>query len=266
MRRFAKSIFVATLCSLCILCGQCFEVHAQTATLETTSEEDASTKESKPKALTPEVQTAEWAQSWWMPRHKAKLEELKSLEKVDLLMIGDSITHGWENQGKKTWDKYYAKRNAFNIGFSGDRTEQVLWRFDHGEIDGITPKVAVIMIGTNNTGHRQDDADETAAGIRAIIDQLHKKSPETKVLLLAIFPRGEKPDDELRKLNDQINERIAKFADGDKVFFLDIADQFLDEDESLPKSIMPDLLHPNAEGYEIWAKAIEPKLSELLGE
>ena len=122
------------------------------------------------------------------------------------------------------------------------------------------------MIGTNNTGHRQDPPEETSAGIKAIIDQLHEKSPDTRVLLLAIFPRGEGPKDELRKLNDAINERIAKFAESSKVTFLDISEKFLDEDGTLPKKIMPDLLHPNQEGYEIWAKAVEPKLKELLGE
>ena len=220
----------------------------------------------KPKALQPEVQTAQWAVKWWLPRHKEKLEAMKAQGTVDLLMIGDSITHGWENQGKEVWGKYYAKRNAFNIGFSGDRTEQVLWRFENGEISGISPKAAVIMIGTNNTGHRQDPADETAAGVKEIISQLHTHHPDTKVLLLAIFPRGATPDDKLRKLNDQINEKLAELADSNKVFYLDIADEFLDDEGNLPKSIMPDLLHPNKNGYQIWAEAMEPTLKKLLGE
>ncbi len=218
------------------------------------------------KALQPEVQTAEWAVKWWMPRHEEKLKELGELKTVDLLMIGDSITHAWEGGGKKVWDKYYAKRNAFNIGFSGDRTEQVLWRVDHGELDGITPKAAVVMIGTNNTGHRKDNPEETAAGIKAIVDKLGEKLPETKVLLLAIFPRGKSANDELRLINDAINQRISKLADDKRVFYLDISDKFLEEDGTLPKSIMPDLLHPNQKGYEIWAEAMEPTLAKLLGE
>lgn len=218
------------------------------------------------KALKPEPQTAEWAQSWWMPRHEAKLEQKNEMETVDLLLVGDSITHGWENAGSKVFKEYYEPRHTLNIGFSGDRTEQVLWRFEHGEIDDISPKLAIIMIGTNNTGHRQDPAEETAAGIKAIIDKLQEKTPKSKILLLAIFPRGEKPEDPLRKLNTEINERIAKFADDEKVFFLDINDKFLEEDGTLPKSIMPDLLHPNAEGYEIWANAVEPTVKKLMGE
>lgn len=213
-------------------------------------------------ALRPEVQ----AGAWWLPRHNEKLAALKKQEKVDLLMIGDSITHGWEGGGRTVWDKFYAPRNAFNIGFSGDRTEQVLWRLEHGEVDGIAPKLAVIMIGTNNAGHRRDKAEDTAAGIKAIVGQLRERLPETKILLLAIFPRGANSDDALRKLNDATNKIIATYADNEHVFYLDINSTFLDDDGTLPKSVMPDLLHPNAKGYEMWAEAMEPTIQKLLGE
>ena len=123
-------------------------------------------------------------------------------------MIGDSITHGWEGRGKKVWQQYYAKRNAFNIGYSGDRTEHVIWRLQHGEIDAISPQLAVVMIGTNNTGHRQDPPQETAAGIKHILAELKQRKPKMKVLLLAIFPRGATADDKLRKINVSINEHI----------------------------------------------------------
>lgn len=227
--------------------------------------EDAASKR-QAKAVTPEVQTAKWAVKWWQPRHDQKLADLKKLDKVDLLMIGDSITHGWENSGKKVWAEYYGKRNAFNIGFSGDRTENVLWRLQHGAVEGISPKLAVIMIGTNNTGHRQDPAEETAAGIKAIINELHKQLPETKILLLAIFPRGAAADHPLRKLNTSINEIIAGFADNKRVFFLNINDEFLEDDGTLPTSVMPDLLHPREAGYATWAKAMEPSIARFLGE
>ena len=216
-------------------------------------------------AVKPEVQTAPWAQSWWMPRHKEKLEGIKGRQ-VDLLMIGDSITHSWESGGRAVWEKYYAGRNAFNIGFSGDRTENVLWRLQHGAADGIDPKLAIVMIGTNNTGHRQDDPKHTAAGVRAILDDLQIRLPKMKVLLLAIFPRGANADDQLRKINDATNEIIAGYADNQRVFYLDLGDEFLDDDGTLPKSIMPDLLHPNPKGYEIWAEAMEPTVKKLMGE
>lgn len=217
-------------------------------------------------ALKPEIQTAEWAQPWWMPRHEQKLEELKKREKIDLIMIGDSITHGWEGKGRQVWDKHYAKRNAFNLGFSGDRTEHVLWRLQHGEVDNASPKLAVIMIGTNNAGHRQDNPKDTAAGIKAIIEQLQKRLPKTRLLVLAIFPRGKDTNDPLRKLNEATNKIVAEYADNKGVCFLDIGAKFLADDGTLPKKIMPDLLHPNEEGYEIWAEAMEPTIKKLMGE
>lgn len=217
-------------------------------------------------AVLPDVQTAEWAVSWWKPRHEAKIAERKANPKVELLMVGDSITHGWEGAGRAAWDKFYASRKPLNIGFSGDRTENVIWRIQNGAIDDIQPKLAVIMIGTNNTGHRQDPAEQTAAGIQRIISEIHLRTPNTKVLLLGIFPRGETADDPLRKLNLEINSIVKNLADDQKVWYLDISDRFLDAEGKLPKDIMPDLLHPNEKGYEIWADAMEPDIKRLLGE
>jgi beta-glucosidase len=202
---------------------------------------------------------------WWKKRHEQKVAAAKGAE-CDLLFIGDSITHGWENAGKNVWAEYYAKRKPFNIGFSGDKTEHVLWRFDNGELANFKPKVAVIMIGTNNTGHIMQKATETADGIKAIITKLHKHSPKTKVLLLAIFPRGEKPDHKMRVLNTQINNIIKTYADGKLVHYLDMAPSFLTKDGILTKEVMPDRLHPREPGYKIWAATMEPKLKELLGE
>ena len=251
MKFYAQIAMVLTVCYLG--CSTVFAEHDKPASVSC-------------KAVTPEVQTAAWAVKWWQSRHDQKLADLKKMEKVDLLMIGDSITHGWEGRGKKVWDEYYAKRNAFNIGFSGDRTENVLWRLQHDAIKGVAPKLAVIMIGTNNTGHRQDPADETAAGIKAIIMELQKQLPKTKILLLAIFPRGAKTDDPLRQLNKRINEIIVGCADDKRVFLLDINSEFLEDDGTLLKSIMPDLLHPHEAGYATWAKAMESTIASLMGE
>jgi beta-glucosidase len=179
-------------------------------------------------------------------------------------MIGDSITHGWESAGKETWDKFYGSRKALNLGYSGDRTEQVIWRLQHDEVEGISPKLAIIMIGTNNAGHRKEKSADTAAGVKAILDELAKRLPDTKCLVLAIFPRGAKPDDELRQLNDGTNNILATYADGKRVFFLNLNDKFLTADGTLPTDIMPDLLHPNEKGYAIWAEAVEPTVEKLL--
>ncbi len=220
----------------------------------------------KVKAIQPEVQTADWAKSWWSKRHEEKLKEKDALQQVDLLMIGDSITHGWEGVGKKVWDKYYGNRHALNLGFSGDRTEQVIWRLQHGEVNGISPKLAVIMIGTNNAGHRQDKPEEIAMGVKAILSELGQRLPQTKCLLLAIFPRGPDASDSLRQINEATNKIIQDDADGKHVFYLNINDKFLGDDATLSKDIMPDLLHPNAKGYEIWAAAMEPEIRKLMGE
>ena len=203
--------------------------------------------------------------SWWMPRHEAKLAELATMKKVDLLMIGDSITHSWEKAGRSVWDKFYSDRNAFGIGFSGDQTEHVLWRLQNGEIDGITPKVAVVMIGTNNTREMRA-AVNTAAGIKRVVVEILLRSPETKVLLLGIFPRDEKPDSNKRVRNREINQIIERLNDEERVWYLDIGDRFLDKDGVLHKSVMHDFLHPGTSGYRIWAEAMEPLLSQLLNE
>jgi len=213
-------------------------------------------------SLQPAPQPA--SSGWWMPRHEQKLNERKTAEQIELLMIGDSITHGWENAGREVFAQFYGARHALNLGFSGDRTENVLWRLEHGAVDNIAPRLAVIMIGTNNTGHRQDPAMETAAGIEAIVSQLRRRLPETKILLLGIFPRAEKPSDRLRLLNDEINRIIRGLADYRHVYYLDLGPKFLAADGTLPAAIMPDFLHPNAEGYRIWAEAMEPEVKRLL--
>lgn len=216
-------------------------------------------------ALTPAPLEEEWAVEWWMPRHEEKLKE-EGRESAEILLIGNSITHGWENEGKDVWESYFGDYGTFNIGYSGDRTENVLWRFEHGELDGINPKLALLMIGTNNTGHRQDPPECTTRGIEIILEELKDRLPETKIVLLAIFPRSESPDDELRKLNNEINNRIEKIAENEDALFLDINHIFLNDDKMLPEEIMPDFLHPNEKGYELWAKEIEPTVLELLTE
>ena len=208
----------------------------------------------------------------WMQRHERINERAKQGD-VDLLFIGDSITQGWETAaprgGKDVWAKYYGSRKAMNAGISGDRTQHVLWRLENGNIDGIKPKLAVIMIGTNNAPEGRgpsNTAEEIADGIKAIVGRLREKLPETKILLLAIFPRDEKPETATREKIAKASELASQMADDKMIFYMDIGNKFLSEDGTLPKDIMPDSLHPNAKGYEIWADAIEPKVAELLAE
>jgi lysophospholipase L1-like esterase len=202
--------------------------------------------------------------SWWGKRHYNVLEQVAS-EDVDLIYVGDSITHGFNNAGKEMWDKYYAPRKAVNMGFGGDRTQHVLWRFDHGEIDGISPKLAILMIGTNNSNGEDNTAEEIADGIKAICLKMRTKLPKTKILILAIFPRGEKPSPQ-REKNAQASLLASQIADDEMIYYLDINQKFLQADGTLSKEIMPDLLHPKEKGYKIWAEAIEPTVAKLMGE
>jgi len=199
----------------------------------------------------------------WMRRHEAFNERVKQ-GNVDLIFIGDSITQGWEGAGKNVWAEYYAKRNAVNLGIGGDRTQHVLWRLDHGNIEGIKPKLAVLMIGTNNAG--ANTSQQIAEGVKLIVENLRMKLPTTKVLVLAIFPRGADKDDARRKVNEGANEIIKGLADNKMVYYLDIGPKFLAADGTLSKEVMPDLLHLNEKSYRTWAESIEPKVKELMGE
>jgi lysophospholipase L1-like esterase len=198
----------------------------------------------------------------WVKRHDGFVEIAKK-GGVELLFLGDSITDGWRGGGKAVWDKNFGPLKAANFGIGGDQTQHVLWRLQNGELDGIKPKLAVLMIGTNNLGGNKDE--QIVEGIKAIVAELHKQTPDTKLLLLGIFPRGMKATDQARGRIKHINETIAKLDDdGKTIKYLDIGDKFLEADGTLPKNIMPDALHPNDKGYEIWAEAIMPTVHEMM--
>jgi lysophospholipase L1-like esterase len=211
----------------------------------------------------------------WMVRHES-FNAISKKGEAQLVFLGDSITQGWEGAGKEAWAAHWAELNAANFGIGGDRTEHVLWRLENGNFDGLKPKLVVLMIGTNNTGHQgrpqkelagaiyNCNAQNTADGVRAILDKLHAKLPDTQVLLLGIFPRGKDSADALRQQNEQTNALIAKYADGKKVHYMDIGQTFLQSDGTLSKEIMPDLLHLAPKGYEMWAQAIKAKVTSLL--
>lgn len=213
------------------------------------------------KAVIPAPQT----ESWWTERHERAVSRVRRGH-ADLLFIGDSITQGWEEDGRRVWDTYYGHRQAVNLGFNSDCTENVLWRLQQGELAGIAPKLAVVMIGTNNTGTRQDPPADTAAGIEAILTTLRTRLPKTKILLLAVFPRRASADDPLRRLNAAINDRIRAYADQRQVFFLDLGPRFLDDQGGLYKDLMPDRLHPNERGYRLWAEGMEDMVRTLMDE
>ena len=199
----------------------------------------------------------------WLKRHEGFVELAKKGD-VGVVFLGDSITDFWRYpEGQEVWNHYFRPLKAANFGIQSDRTEHVLWHVQNGELEGIEPRVVVLLIGTNNTG--SNSAGEIAAGVQAIVQEIKAQKPATKVLLLGIFPRGSKPTDAVRQKIKETNELLVKLDDGgQRVRFLDMGAKFLEPDGSLSPKIMPDATHPNKGGYKIWAKEMEPALTELL--
>ncbi|MBN8419799.1 MAG: GDSL family lipase [Verrucomicrobia bacterium] len=185
---------------------------------------------------------------------------------AQLVFLGDSITAGWAGNGKEVWAKAFAGYTPANFGIGGDRTQHVLWRVQNGELEApLKPKAVVLMIGTNNVGG--DSPEGIAKGVTTIVETIRAKQPQAKILLLAVFPRGDKPTGKLGAANDkikQVNAIISKLNDDKNIFFLDIGSKFPQPEGALTKEIMPDFLHLSPAGYQIWADAIGPKLAELM--
>ncbi len=240
MNSFIRTAAYGSLLSICLVSTS----HAQDA-------------KKKHDAITPAPRAG-----GWMKRHES-MNQRVAKGNVDLIFIGDSITQGWEGRGKKVWAKFYGERNAVNLGIGGDRTQHVIWRLDNGNLNGIEPKAAVIMIGTNNAG--RNTPKQIAEGVTVIVRQLQKKTPKTKILLLATFPRGATPEDKRRQTNQKSNAIVSKLAEDANVTYLDIGEKFLGDDGSLSREIMPDLLHLSEGGYVIWAESIEKTLAKMLG-
>lgn len=193
---------------------------------------------------------------------------------IGVLFLGDSITEGW-GKAPHVWESYYGKLEPANFGIGGDQTQHVIWRIENGELDGIHPKVVVLMIGTNNSAAHT--GEEIAAADKKIIEMIRAKIPETKILLLAIFPRDARRNpeglitdaaiaDAAKRMAaiDRANALLAKYDDGVNIRFLDIGERFLGRDGKIPWTIMPDQLHPTAAGYQLWAEAMQPLLTEML--
>jgi len=157
----------------------------------------------------------------------------------DIAFIGDSITQGWEGPGKNVWTKYYGSRKCLNFGVGGDRTQHVLWRFEQGQLDGIKPKAAVVMIGTNNSNKDDNSEAEILEGVEAIVSQIRRRLPDTKILLLGIFPRGKTFSAQRGKIL-QINEALEKLDDGKSIFYVDIGAKLIEADGSISKEMMRD--------------------------
>ncbi len=211
---------------------------------------------------------------WW-PRHEAKCAEAAA-GPHDLVFIGDSITHLFEGypaggipRGERIWQEFYAPRRALNLGFGWDRTQNVLWRLDHGEFSGQTPRLVVLLIGTNNltgsTNAPSNTPAEIAEGVQAVCGRIHALSPASRILLMGLFPRGEARTAPFRSAIRETNAHLAAFAAARPLLeFSEIGRLFLDSDEILPPRIMNDGVHPTEAGYRIWAEAIEPQVQQGL--
>lgn len=185
-------------------------------------------------------------------------------EKAEVIFIGDSITQGWEGEGKEIWARNYAPYNAVNLGIGGDRTQHVLYRLDNGNLKGLKPKAAVVMIGTNNSNGEDNSVEQIAQGITAIVQKLREKLPNTKVLLIPIFPRGENPNPQRGKIN-QVNQIVQNLADGEKVIWVDFGHRFVTAEGRIPRDLMPDYLHLSSKAYGIWADALAEPLKKAVG-
>ncbi len=223
---------------------------------------------------------------WWRARHQDKLAELRR-GRVDLIWLGDSITEDWEKRGPpewqdfaSVWQRFYGDRNAVNLGFRGDNTAHLLWRMRNGELDGIHPRVAVVLIGANNLGRVHWNASQTVAGIVAVVDELRSRLPATRVLLLGILPsvRSKYVTRTANAVNRELAERYPPGsprggAAGDDVMFMDLSRLFLHDGQADRSQFYDDQLdppdpplHPTAQAQARIAEAIEPTLAAMLGD
>lgn len=207
----------------------------------------------------------------WYRRH-ADVLRIKREVNPATVVIGDSITHMWggrpsqkdRQRGQKSWAKTFGS-SGLNLGFGWDRTQNVLWRIDHGELDGITPETVIIHIGTNNLAgtknHQSSVPREIAEGIELIVQRVRQKLPQAKIVVMSVFPRGKEKTHTLRSPIRTVNDMLPELLKGEEVTIVDLSDQLLNDDGSVSREVMSDYLHPTARGYQIWADGIAPHLA-----
>ena len=203
----------------------------------------------------------------WMQRHNSALRARVTNPRV--VFIGDSITQhfggipteGIPPAGQPVWDRLFSnKRPALNLGFGADRVQQVLWRIDHGELDGLSPKSVVLMIGANHALGGTESPEAVVEGIRACLQRIRAKIPGAKITLMAVLPCRNPATHPNRLKAIRINEGLAALAEEAKIDFLDIGPKFLDAQGSIPSALMGDAVHPTLSGYQIWGDALAPFL------
>ncbi len=199
----------------------------------------------------------------WVKRFQSNIESAATVENVEVILDGDSITDWWPRNGAAVWDREIVPLGVVNYAIAGDRTQHLLWRLEQGQGNQFQPKLVMLMIGTNNLGANSDE--EIAAGVEAIVEDYRQRFPDATILLQGIFPRGADAGDPARARIKNINEMISKLGDTRNVLYVDFGDEFLDDGGALSKEVMPDGLHPSEKGYEIWSAAILPTVKKVLG-
>jgi len=206
---------------------------------------------------------------WWSQRHQTIVN---SLEKdPELILVGNSIFHSLDNEDRKeVWEKYLDQYHTVNMGIGGDRTENVIWRLQNGSLEDIHPRLAVILIGTNNTDGNHylniSTPEELAGGIWEICKTIREKLPETKILLMGILPYGYKPNHR-DNINKATNNLIKNFAEKDSgIHYIEIGQIYLDAEGKVNKQLMPDYLHPNAKGHMLMFQALDDEILRLIAE
>jgi lysophospholipase L1-like esterase len=199
----------------------------------------------------------------WMERHQ-RFCDIAAEGGGRVLFIGDSITEGWASEGAAAWENHFAPLSTANFGIGGDRTQQILWRLQNGTLDGIQPEVVVLLIGVNNLWTMVHSADEVAAGILAVVNEIRQRLPDASILWQGILPTGEAADHPLRAIILEINSKLANHVMGEQVRFVDFGALFLAPDGSISSNTMPDFCHLSSTAYLKWAEALAAPLRELL--
>lgn len=212
-----------------------------------------------------EVQDKEWKSAdVWLAEHERFLEQVRNAATTPLLFIGDSITQAWLSVGKRAWAKCFAPLGALNLGLGGDEVQHVLWRVENGEVDGLSPKLVVLLIGTNNIGNAGHGGVETAQGIELLVRTLRSKLPETHILVHKVFPRDEHAGTPFRRQVHALNQAIAELANEEKVSVFDVNHLFLEDDGTIAMETMPDFLHLSSKSYERWSQLLLPEIKRLM--
>lgn len=206
----------------------------------------------------PWMTVGEWCKRFYANRRNPARKD------AQLVFLGDSITEGWPYRAPKVWETYFGRYQPLHLGIGGDQTQQVLWRLEKGELDGLAPKVLVLLIGVNNIGWGNWGEADTARGVEAVLRKLRERLPETLILHLGIFPAMEKPNDAFRGKIKNTNALLAQLK-VPGVRFLDLGSHFLNADGSISTAVMYDYLHPDEAGYRRWAEALAPELSQIFG-